>query len=61
MIGGFYGLEKMTWTGEGPENEKKGFSQKAETLDFTGAPGKIRTCNLRIRSPALYPLSYGRF
>ena len=25
-----------------------------------GAPGRIRTCNLRIRSPRLYPLSYGR-
>jgi hypothetical protein len=22
---------------------------------FSGAPGKIRTCDLRIRSPALYP------
>jgi hypothetical protein len=25
-----------------------------------GAPGRIRTCNLRIRRPLLYPLSYGR-
>jgi len=24
------------------------------------APGRTRTCNLRIRSPLLYPLSYGR-
>ncbi len=24
------------------------------------APGRIRTCDLRIRSPSLYPLSYGR-
>ena len=23
-------------------------------------PGRTRTCNLRIRSPLLYPLSYGR-
>src|SRR3989338_8538854 len=25
-----------------------------------GAPGRIRTCNPRIRNPKLYPLSYGR-
>ncbi len=25
-----------------------------------GAPGRIRTFDLRIRSPPLYPLSYGR-
>ena len=24
------------------------------------APGRTRTCNLRIRSPTLYPLSYER-
>jgi hypothetical protein len=24
-------------------------------LEFNGAPGRIRTCDLRIRSPALYP------
>jgi hypothetical protein len=24
------------------------------------APGRIRTCDLRIRSPLLYPLSYRR-
>ena len=23
-----------------------------------GAPGRIRTCDARLRSPALYPLSY---
>jgi hypothetical protein len=27
---------------------------------FIGAPGKARTCNLRVRSAMLYPLSYGR-
>lgn len=26
----------------------------------TSTPGRDRTCNLRIRSPLLYPLSYGR-
>ena len=25
------------------------------TLKINGAPGRIRTCDLRIRSPALYP------
>jgi hypothetical protein len=25
-----------------------------------GAPGRIRTCNPRLRRPVLYPLSYGR-
>jgi len=27
---------------------------------FTSAPGRIRTCDRRIRSPLLCPLSYGR-
>ena len=27
---------------------------------ISGAPGRTRTCNLRIRSPLLYPLSYRR-
>ena len=27
---------------------------------ISGAPGRIRTCGLRIRSPLLYPLSYRR-
>src|SRR5215218_9809484 len=27
---------------------------------FSGAPGRIRTCDRRIRSPLLCPLSYGR-
>jgi hypothetical protein len=27
---------------------------------YVSAPGRIRTYNLRIRSPRLYPLSYGR-
>ena len=28
--------------------------------DDASTPGRDRTCNLRIRSPLLYPLSYGR-
>ncbi len=27
---------------------------------INGAPGRIRTCDRRIRSPLLCPLSYGR-
>ena len=30
------------------------------STSVTGAPGQTRTGNLRIRSPRLYPLSYGR-
>ncbi len=26
-----------------------------KSLEFCGTPGRIRTCGLRIRSPALYP------
>ena len=29
-------------------------------LGYAGTPGGIRTPDLRIRSPLLYPLSYGR-
>ncbi len=36
-------------------HKKKGLAKTGETLGFTGAPGRIRTCDLRIRSPALYP------
>jgi hypothetical protein len=32
----------------------------AKSLILAGAPSQIRTGGLRIRSPALYPLSYGR-
>ena len=31
----------------------------ASELDFSGAPGRDRTCDLRFRKPLLYPLSYG--
>src|SRR4030043_1566878 len=52
-----------------------GFYQNRQTFDhcvfsdyqffrkvskIIGAPGRIRTCDLRIRSPLLYPLSYRR-
>src|SRR6266702_8052643 len=30
----------------------------AREPNFWGAPGRIRTCDARLRSPALYPLSY---
>src|SRR5215211_4595425 len=32
----------------------------AHSLFFHSAPGRIRTCDRRIRSPLLCPLSYGR-
>ena len=32
-----------------------------EAIYQVSAPSRGRTCNLRIRSPALYPLSYGRW
>ena len=35
--------------------QKKGFIENAETLTGCGAPNRIRTCDLRIRSPLLYP------
>ena len=44
-------------------HSKKGLPcirQSGNPLIIPGAPSKIRTCGLRIRSPALYPLSYGR-
>ena len=28
---------------------------KMKVVDYIGTPGRIRTCGLRIRSPALYP------
>ncbi len=34
--------------------------RQAVAGDDENAPGRTRTCNLRIRSPLLYPLSYGR-
>jgi hypothetical protein len=32
----------------------------AFSRSFSSAPGRIRTCDRRIRSPLLCPLSYGR-
>ena len=38
------------------ETMKKGQPSKITPLtQFIGTPGRIRTCGLRIRSPALYP------
>jgi hypothetical protein len=33
----------------------KGTSRSCQSLEFSGAPKRIRTSDLRIRSPALYP------
>ena len=35
--------------------QKKGYNEIAVTLDFAGTPRRIRTFDLRIRSPTLYP------
>ncbi len=35
--------------------KRKGLRQKPEPLVICGAPERIRTSDLRIRSPALYP------
>jgi hypothetical protein len=43
-----------------PQRGRRGFSLYAICRDFRCAPGRIRTCDRRIRSPLLCPLSYGR-
>ncbi len=37
-----------------------GAMQASVPQGITSTPGRIRTCNQRIRNPLLYPLSYGR-
>ncbi len=39
--------------------KEKGFRLCPESFVISGTPGKDRTCDLRIRNPSLYPLSYG--
>ena len=53
--------------GEAQEDDAEGAQTPAKATTYAhlstrviGAPGPIRTGNLRIRSPRLYPLSYGR-
>src|SRR5690554_6301886 len=36
-----------------------GKGNDSDRMEPSGAPGRTRTCNLRIRRPLLYPLSYG--
>ena len=51
-----------TWSISGPQTPRGPRSRSSCTpsdLGFYGAPGRIRTCGRRIRSPVLYPLSYG--
>jgi hypothetical protein len=43
----------------GMEIDKQKPPQPWCCADFFGVPGRIRTCDAGIRSPALYPLSYG--
>ena len=35
-------------------------SMRFRATTSRSTPGRIRTCNQRIRNPLLYPLSYGR-
>ena len=42
------------------EDKKTRFCQKDKSTFFCGAPRRIRTFDLPVRSRALYPLSYGR-
>lgn len=47
-------------TGTSPRHQ--GFSALGacvRAMPHSGDPGRTRTCNLRVRSTALYPLSYG--
>ena len=38
---------------------RKSKSRLAVRRDLFGTPGRIRTCDLCVRSATLYPLSYG--
>lgn len=42
------------------DNKKSRRQQIALRPENPGAPSRTRTCNRRIRSPMLYPLSHGR-
>jgi hypothetical protein len=51
-----HGLKSGDYVGTIPPENKKGLQpKKSKTLDISGAPDRIRTCGLRIRSPLLYP------
>ena len=43
-------------------NMLRSFSVRKKPVEtgLKSTPGRIRTCNQRIRNPLLYPLSYGR-
>ena len=41
-------------------DKEKEQPNQADELGKSGAPSRTRTCNRRIRSPMLYPLSHGR-
>jgi hypothetical protein len=52
------GFERMA--GAGPLDLRAAGRAVVFAWEDGCAPGRIRTCGLRIRSPLLYPLSYGR-
>ena len=55
-LGSTYGARRVSNKVSGPLPRS---SRTPSDLGFCGAPGRIRTCDRRIRSPMLYPLSYG--
>ena len=52
----------MEWYPKTAKNEHKRGNKKVPNFGtfLVGAPGRIRTCDLPVRSRALYPLSYKR-
>jgi hypothetical protein len=46
--------------GTNPRADRGGIADCPASRPEVGAPGRIRTCGLGIRSPLLYPLSYER-
>ena len=52
----------MGWYPKAAKNEHKHGNKKVPNFGtfLVGAPGRIRTCDLPVRSRALYPLSYKR-
>ena len=61
-FGSFFGRWLLPWVEATPEwvTEFKKWAKDRKILGNSGALGRIRTSDTRIRSPMLYPLSYER-
>src|SRR3954451_13121422 len=46
-------------TAHGQPEMRRAIHKHALNCEYTGAPGRIRTCGLLLRRQTLYPLSYG--